>query len=171
MAIHVRNVRVSRKNQRDSNATTAGKVASVTPAAVAVVSAMPLSMQIENRKFPKNESRKKSHCSVRVSGASPFARNVQGSIATEAMAKRRNASAKTGITATSGLDSPTYVPTSAIEAVSSKYAMNLDDVGAVLMCEATIPDASRRYAYTYTDLFAATPGSTPMMIALLHRQA
>ena len=107
IAIHTRGVNVSRRNQRDSNATTAGNVARVTPAAVAVVSAIPLNMQIENRKFPKNESRKNSRCSVRVSGASFFARNVQGSIATEAMAKRRNASAKTGITATSGLDSPT----------------------------------------------------------------
>jgi hypothetical protein len=49
--------------------------------------------------------------------------------------------------------------------------MNLDDVGAVLMCEATIPDASWRYVYTYTDVFAAAPGSMLMMIALLHRQA
>ena len=43
--------------------------------------------------------------------------------------------------------------------------MNLDDVGAVLMFEATIPDASRRSAYTYTDVFAAAPGSMLMMVA------
>jgi hypothetical protein len=34
------------------------------------------------------------------------------------------------------------VPTSAIDAVSSKYALNLDDVGIVFIGEATIPDAS-----------------------------
>jgi hypothetical protein len=33
--------------------------------------------------------------------------------------------------------------------------MNLDDAGAELICEATIPDASRRNAYAYIDVFGA----------------
>ena len=112
---------------------------------------MPLNMQIENRKLPKKESKKKSRRSVRVSGASPCARNVHGSIATEAMAKRKNASANTGMTATSGLDNATYVPTSAIDAVSSKYENNFDDGAAVFIGDG---DDTRRLAaaeYAYTD--------------------
>jgi hypothetical protein len=50
------------------------------------------------------------------------------------------------------------VPTSAIEEVSSKYAMSLDDVGAVLISEATILDASTRHTYAYADaVFTFSP--------------
>jgi hypothetical protein len=123
----------------------------VTPAAVAVVSAMPLNIQIENRKLPKKESKKKRRLSVRVNGSSPCARNVHGSIATEAIANRKNARANTGMTATSGFDSATYVPTSAIEAVSSKYENDFDDGAALFIGEAKIPDASHRFEYVYID--------------------
>ena len=97
-----------------------------------------------------------------------LARNVQGSIATEAIAKRRNASANTGITATSGFDSATYVPTNAIDAVSSKYAMNLDDVGAVLMCEATIPDVPCAHMHIAT--YSATTSQHIYDRALTRRE-
>jgi hypothetical protein len=79
----------------------------ITPAAVAVVSRTPLSMQIENRKLPRNDIRKNSPCSRRVSGVSCARGADHGSIATAAMPKRSSASAKTGITATSGRDSAT----------------------------------------------------------------
>jgi hypothetical protein len=50
------------------------------------------------------------------------------------------------------------VPTSAIEDVSSKYAMNLDDVGAVLISEATILDTSAPHTYAYAEaVFTASP--------------
>ncbi len=107
MASSVRGPRCSRRNSRDSSATTAGRVARITPAAVAVVMAMPVSMQTENRKLPKNDIRKSQRRSLAESGASPRVRGVHGIIATAPMAKRRKASAKTGSAATSGLDSAT----------------------------------------------------------------
>ena len=83
------------------------------------------------------------------------------------MAKRRNASANTGMTATSGLDNATYVPTSAIDAVSSKYAKNLDDVGAVLMARRRYPTPRARLHMHMPTHSAAASHSMFMMIALL----
>lgn len=106
-AASARGVSRSPSTMRDSTATTAGSVARITPAAVAVVSDTPVSMQIENRKLPKNDIVKSCRRSRGESGASPAAPRVHGIIATAAMPKRRKASANTGIAATSGLDSAT----------------------------------------------------------------
>src|SRR5499427_3052862 len=126
----------SRSTSHDSSATTAGSVESTTPAAVAVVCVIPLSRQIENRKFPKKLCTNNSRCSVADSGASAGARRVNGSIAIAAMPKRRKASANTGNTATSGFDSATYSPTSAIDAVKGRYAERASEAR---------PDITQRY--------------------------
>jgi len=97
----------SPRKMRDSSATAAGIAAMITPAATADVSAMPNSMQIENRKLPRKLSQNSSLRSRAPSGASPGARPSQPSIATAAMPKRSHASTKTGKIATSSLDKPT----------------------------------------------------------------
>ena len=97
----------SRSSSHDSSATTAGSVDRITPAALAVVRATPLSIAIENRKLPKNDIRNSCRCSLRVSGGSSRAGRVHGIIATAAIAKRSSASTSTGNTASSGLDKAT----------------------------------------------------------------
>jgi len=62
---------------------------------------------MENRKLPKKDCRKSCRNSGRLNGGSRAARQVQGSSTTAAIAKRRNASAKTGNSAVSGLTSAT----------------------------------------------------------------
>ena len=68
---------------------------------------MPASMQIENRKLPKNDSRNSSRWMRASSGASSAGRRSQGAIATAAIAKRSQASRNTGKITTSALEKPT----------------------------------------------------------------
>ena len=79
----------------------------ITPAASAVLWRMPNSMQIENRKLPKNDSTKSRRRLRESSGASPAGRRSHGAIATAAIAKRMPASRKTGKTMTSAFEKPT----------------------------------------------------------------
>ncbi len=90
----------------------------MTPAASAELERMPNSMQIENRKLPKNDSRKSSRCPRESSTASAAGRRSHGTIASAAMAKRIPASRNTGKTITSAFEKPTYAPTTAIAAAS-----------------------------------------------------
>jgi hypothetical protein len=97
----------SPSSAHDSKATTTGSALITRPAAVAEVSATPQSMQIENRKLPKKDCRKSCRDSKRLSGGSVAPRQVHGSSATAAIAKRKSASAKIGNSAVSGLTSAT----------------------------------------------------------------
>ena len=78
-----------------------------TPAETALVMLTPNSMQMENRKLPRNDSRNSSRRVRPESGGSSAGLRSQGSIATAAMPKRIQASRNTGRAATSGLDSAT----------------------------------------------------------------
>ncbi len=78
-----------------------------TPAASAEVCSTPNSMQTENSTLPNRLCRNSSRRSLRVVGASQGSRRSQCSIAGAAIAKRSQASRKTGNTASSSLDSPT----------------------------------------------------------------
>ena len=64
-----------------------GAALMMSPAAVAVVRAMPDSMQIENRKLPKNDCRKSVPLFRRTKAMLP-AGNENGSMTTAASAKR-----------------------------------------------------------------------------------
>ena len=88
-------------------ATSAGIEAMMTPADTALVRLTPNSMQIENRKLPRKDSRNSSCrvCAV-MSGSSAGLRN-QCSMAAPPMPNRSHASRNTGMAATSGLDSAT----------------------------------------------------------------
>ena len=80
----------------------------ITPAASAELWRTPNSMQIENRKLPKNDSRKSRRWRARVERAPRSAgRRSHGAIATAAIAKRSQASRKTGKTMTSAFEKPT----------------------------------------------------------------
>ena len=88
-------------------ATTAGMAAMITPADTALVRLTPNSMQIENRKLPRNDSRNSSCLVCRVMGASLAGFLSQPAMAMPPMPKRSQASRNTGRAATSGLDSAT----------------------------------------------------------------
>ena len=79
----------------------------ITPAETALVRLTPYSMQIENRKLPRNDSRKTRRRVARVMGGSFAGLRSQGSMASAPMPKRSQASRNTGNAATSGLDSAT----------------------------------------------------------------
>ena len=79
----------------------------IAPAASAVVRATPNSMQIENRKLPKKDSRNSRRRSRGDRRGSTGSRRTQRDMATAAMPKRSQASRKIGNTATSSLDSAT----------------------------------------------------------------
>ena len=89
------------------SATTAGIEAMITPADTALVMLTPNSMQIENRKLPRKDSRNTSLRVWAVMGASPNGLRSQCSMASPPMPKRSQASRNTGIAATKGLDSAT----------------------------------------------------------------
>ncbi len=76
----------------------------ITPAASAELIATPNSMQIENRKLPKNDSRNSSQRSCAFSVDSSGPRLTHGAITTAAMPKRSHASRKIGNTTTSTFD-------------------------------------------------------------------
>ena len=97
----------SLSSHHESRATTAGNAAMITPAASAVLWRMPNSMQIENRKLPKNDSRKTRRRPRASSAGSLAGRRSHGAIATAAIAKRMPASRKTGKTMTSAFEKPT----------------------------------------------------------------
>ena len=97
----------SPRNAQLITATAAGIVAITTPAATALVMLTPNSMQMENRKLPKNDSRNSNRLVWDVKGASPRGFFSQCSIAAPPMPKRSQASKKTGRAATSGLDKAT----------------------------------------------------------------
>ena len=81
--------------------------AMMTPADTALVRLTPNSMQIENRKFPRKDSRNTSFFVCAVMGASRAGLRSQCSMASPPMPKRSQASRNTGIAAASGLDSAT----------------------------------------------------------------
>jgi hypothetical protein len=92
---------------QESRATAAGIAAMMTPAASAELCVMPKSMQIENKKLPKKDSRKSSPCVRRSSGASSDGLCSHSAMATAAMAKRSHARMKTGKTITRAFEKPT----------------------------------------------------------------
>ena len=79
----------------------------ITPADTALVMLTPVIMQIENRKLPRNDSRKTSIRVLRVSGASFAGFRIQRNMATAPIPKRNQANKNTGKAATSGLVSAT----------------------------------------------------------------
>ena len=97
----------SRKKTQLSSATVAGIAAMITPAATALVMLTPNSMQIENKKLPRNDSKNTNQRVCDVIGASPTGFFSQCAIASPPMPKRSQASKNTGIAATSGLDKAT----------------------------------------------------------------
>jgi hypothetical protein len=107
MAACVRRPIRSPRNSQLSTATTAGMVDITTPAATAVVMLTPNSMNTENRKLPRKDSRN-SRARVRpLIGASSAGLRNHESMATAPMPKRSHASKKIGKTATSGFDRAT----------------------------------------------------------------
>ena len=79
----------------------------ITPAETALVMLTPNSMQMENRKLPRNDSRNTSRLVCADIGASPAGLRSQCSMARPPMPKRSQASRNTGIAAASGLDRAT----------------------------------------------------------------
>ena len=73
----------------------------MTPAATALVMLTPNSMQIENRKLPRNDSTKSKRLVLELMGISVAGFLSQCSIAAPPMPKRNQASKKTGMTAIS----------------------------------------------------------------------
>ena len=92
---------------QERTATRAGIAAMITPAASAELRYTPASMQIENRKLPKNDSRNSRRRVGASRGCSFAGRRSQGAIATAAIAKRSQASRNTGKITTSALEKPT----------------------------------------------------------------
>ena len=123
IAAPVRRVMRSPSSSQPSSATEAGIAAKITPADTALVSPMPYSMQIENRKFPRNDSRNTSQRVCADRGPSEAGFFSQGSMAMAAMPKRSQASKNTGSAATSGLLKPTYTPTRAMPAARQRRAV------------------------------------------------
>ena len=97
----------SPKNAQLIKATAAGIVAITTPAVTAPVMLTPNSMQIENKKLPKNDSRNSRRLVWPVIGASSTGFFSQCNMAAPPIPKRSQASKKTGRAATSGLDKAT----------------------------------------------------------------
>ena len=107
MAARVRKPMRSLRNTRLSTATTAGMDDITTPAATAVVRLTPNSMQMENRKLPRNDSRN-SRPLVRGDSAGSFGGFLsQRHMAMPPIPNRSQASKKTGKTTTRGLDKAT----------------------------------------------------------------
>ncbi len=106
-AAQVRRPIRSFRNVQLIKATAAGIVAITTPAATALVMLMPNSMQIENKKLPKNDSKNSKRLVWGVIGTSLAGFFSQCSIAAPPMPKRSQASRKTGRATTSGLDKAT----------------------------------------------------------------
>ena len=79
----------------------------ITPAETALVMLTPKSMQIENMKLPRKDSRKISLRVVGVIGASFAGLRSQCNMPNPPMPKRSQASRKTGRAATRGLDRAT----------------------------------------------------------------
>ena len=98
----------------------AGIKARITPALLAVVSDTPNNMSTENKKLPNHESKKISHLVWRFNTGSSTGLRSHGNMASAPMPNRSHATSSTGKTATSGLDSATYAPTSAMLALSAK---------------------------------------------------
>jgi len=88
-------------------ATTAGMEDMTTPAATAVVRLTPKSMQMENMKLPRKDSRNSSQRVLVVRGGSSAGLRSHEIMARPPMPKRSHASRNTGMTATSGFDSAT----------------------------------------------------------------
>ena len=89
------------------SAITAGILASTTPAEIALVMLTPYSIQIENRKLPRNDSINSSSLVRAVNGASLAGFRSHGNKAMAAMPKRIHANRNTGSIATKGLDKAT----------------------------------------------------------------
>ena len=106
-ASHTRGAMRSRRKAQLISATTAGIDAMITPAETALVMLTPYSMQMENRKLPRNDSRNTSCRVCRVIGGSSAGLRSQCSMAKPPMPKRSQASRNTGSAAASGLDSAT----------------------------------------------------------------
>jgi len=97
----------SRRNSQLKTATTDGIEAITTPADTALVMLTPYNMQMENRKFPRKDSRnRRSRIRLSINGSSAGLRS-HGSIARPPIPKRIQASRNTGMAATSGLESAT----------------------------------------------------------------
>ncbi len=79
----------------------------ITPADTALVRLTPNSMQIENMKLPRNDSRNTSQRVRAVIGGSSGVRLSQCGMASAAMPKRSHASSSTGKAATRGLERAT----------------------------------------------------------------
>ncbi|MCY1367302.1 hypothetical protein D9M69_542310 [compost metagenome] len=107
MARPMRTVMRSRRKSQLATATTAGIDAMITPADTALVRLTPNSMQIENRKLPRKDSRKTSPRVRVLMGGSSGLRWSQWGMASAAMPKRSHASSSTGKAATSGLERAT----------------------------------------------------------------
>jgi len=103
MAAHTRKPMRSRKTSQLSKATTVGRVAMMMPADTAVVRLTPNSMQMVNRKLPRNDSRKSRPLVWRLMGGSLAGLTSQCGMASTPMPKRSQASKKTGRASTSGL--------------------------------------------------------------------
>jgi hypothetical protein len=97
----------SRRKRKLATAIAAGIDAMITPADTALVRLTPNSMQIENMKLPRNDSRNTRPRVRGVMGGSSGGRRSQCGMARAAMPKRSQASSSTGKAATSGLDSAT----------------------------------------------------------------
>ena len=103
----MRTVMRSRRKSQLATATAAGMDAMITPADTALVRLTPNSMKIENRKLPRNDSRKTRPRVRALMGASSGARRSQCGMANAAMPNRSHASSSTGKAATSGLERAT----------------------------------------------------------------
>ncbi len=121
IAPSVRGVSRSCRKIRDRMATAAGMPAMMTPALIALASRMPNSMQMENRKLPRKDSRNSRPRVRRSRGGAPGAARSQCAMATAAMPKRNQASRNTGKVATSTRENPTYAPTIIIAPASASH--------------------------------------------------
>ena len=106
-AAQVRVLIFSFRNTQLISATTAGMAAMITPAETAVVMLTPKSMQIEKRKLPKKDSRKRYFRVAGDMGNSSAGRLSQCRVAKPPMPNRNHANKNTGSTSTKGLDSAT----------------------------------------------------------------
>ena len=97
----------SRRKSQLSSATAAGIAAMMTPAASALVRLTPNNMKMENRKLPRNDSRKSRRRIRPLMGNSSAGFLSHDNIAMPPMPKRSQASKNTGNAATSDLDRAT----------------------------------------------------------------
>ena len=106
-AAQTRRPMCSRKNHQLIKPTTAGIAAMITPADTALVMLTPNSMQMENKKLPKNDSKKTSFLVCKLMGGSSAGFLSHRVIAKPPIPKRIQANKKTGKVIDKGLDSAT----------------------------------------------------------------